>query len=208
MNFDHLVTSDGYWALALILGLEALGIPIPGETVLITAGAYAGETHKLSIWILWACGGAAVLVGSSVSYWIGVKGGYRLLLRYGKYIRMKEPEIKVGRYIFDRYGPVVVSGGRFVAVLRTYAPFLAGTSRMSWPRFATWNAIGAVAWTGLWSLLSYKAGNSLQNTSGSVDVVVAVVVVALVVAAILFIRAHAKRLEAVAEAAYPGPLAD
>ena len=205
---SHLVSHYGYWAVFTVLALEAFGIPIPGEVMLIAAGTYAGTSHHLSVWIIWLVGFAGVEIGATAGYWLGVKGGYPLLRRYGKYIRMNEPEVKVGRYVFDRYGPLVVSAGRFVAVLRTYAAFLAGTNRMNPLKYQVFNIAGAVAWTGTWSLLSYHLGNSLKSASRTVDYVVGGVVVVLVVAAILVVRRQAKRLEALAEAAYPGPLTD
>jgi membrane protein DedA with SNARE-associated domain len=205
---NHLIHTYGYWAVIVITGAEALGIPIPGETALIAAGIYAGETHHLSVWLIWLLAAVSVAVGSTISYWLGIRGGYRLLRRYGRYIHMREPEIKVGRYVFDRYGVAVVALGRFVAVLRTYAPFLAGTSRMAWPKFAVANVIGLVVWTGVWSLVPYYVGSGLQHASKSVDYILGGIAVALVVAVVLTVRHHAKRLEAVAEQAYPGPLPD
>ncbi|HWE56419.1 MAG TPA: DedA family protein [Acidimicrobiales bacterium] len=204
----HLVHDYGYWAVIIVLTLESFGVPIPGETILIAAGTYAGETHNLSVWIIWALGCLGVLIGSFAGYWVGVRGGYPLLRKYGRYIHMNEPEIKVGLYVFDRYGAIVVSAGRFVAVLRTYAAFLAGTNRMKFPKFAVFNVIGAVAWTGVWSLLSYYVGKSLSSASKSVDYTVGAIAVVLVVAVIVIVRRQAKQLEAVAEAAYPGPLPD
>lgn len=205
---SHLVSHYGYWAVFTVLALEAFGIPIPGEVTLIAAGTYAGTSHHLSVWIIWLVGFVGVEIGATAGYWLGVKGGYRLLRRYGKYIRMNEPEVKVGRYVFDRYGALVVSAGRFVAVLRTYAAFLAGTNRMNAAKYQVFNIAGAVAWTGTWSLLSYYLGNGLKKASHTVDYAVGAVVIVLVVAAILVVRKQAKRLEALAEAAYPGPLTD
>jgi len=205
---SHLVSTYGYWAVFTVLALEAFGIPIPGEVMLIAAGTYAGTSHHLSVWIIWLVAFVGVELGSTFGYWLGVKGGYRLLRRYGRYIRMNEPEVKVGRYVFDRYGAVVVSAGRFVAVLRTYAAFLAGTNRMNAVKFQVFNIAGAVAWTGTWSLLSYHLGSGLKSASKTVDYAVGAVVIVLVVAAILVVRRQAKRLEALAEQAYPGPLAD
>lgn len=204
----HLVHAYGYWAVVIVLVLESFGVPIPGETILIAAGTYAGETHNLSVWLIWLSASIGVLIGSSAGYWVGTKGGYPLLRRYGRYIHMNEPEIKVGLYVFDRYGAIVVSAGRFVAVLRTYSAFLAGTNRMKPHKFAAFNFIGAVAWTGVWSLLAYYVGKSLGSASKPVDYTVGAVAIVLVVVVILVVRHQAKRLEAVAEAAYPGPLPD
>lgn len=205
---SHLVSSYGYWAVVVVLALESFGVPIPGETILIAAGTYAGKTHHLSVWLIWVLGVVGVEIGSTAGFLAGVKGGYPLLRRYGRYIHMNEPEVKIGRYVFDRFGSLVVTAGRFVAVLRTYAAFLAGTNRMRASKFVVFNLIGAVVWTGTWSFLSYFIGNSLANASKPVDYTVGALAVVLVVVVIIVVRHQAKRLEAVAEAAYPGPLTD
>lgn len=80
------------------------------------------------------------ILGDNIGFWIGDKGGYRLLRRYGHYVKADESKIKVGRYIFDRHGPKVVLFGGFVSVLRTYAAFLAGTLKMHWRKFLPYNA--------------------------------------------------------------------
>lgn len=208
MNVNHLIANDGYWAIFALVAAESLGIPLPGETILIAAGSYAGQTHRLSVWGIFAVAAGAAVLGGVIGYSVGYKGGYTLLRRYGRYIRVKEPEMKVGRYIFDRYGIAVVFFGRFVAILRTYAAFLAGTNRMAVAKFLPVNIAGAVAWAALWSFVSYAVGNSLKRTSGPIDLVVGLIAAALVVSAIYVVRRHSKRLEAVAEAAYPGPLSD
>jgi membrane protein DedA with SNARE-associated domain len=208
VNVNHLVTSFGYWAVFTLVGLESLGIPLPGETVLIAAGTYAGHTHRLSVWALFAVAAAAAIIGDNIGFWIGAKGGYRLLRRYGRYIRFDESKIKVGRYVFDRHGGKVVFLGRFVSVLRTYAAFLAGTNRMRWPAFLVFNAAGGIVWAAVYSFGSYFAGNTLRRTSGTVSIVVGIVAGVAIVVAILVLRRQAHRLGAVAEDAYPGPLAD
>ena len=208
MNVDHLVATNGYWIVFVLIMAEALGVPLPGEAILVAAGTYAGQTHKLSVWLLFLVAAAAAVIGGTVGFWVGDKGGYRLLRRYGKYIRVKEPELKVGRYIFDRYGGPVVFFGRFVAILRTYAAFLAGTNRMQFRKFFVFNLAGGLAWAGLWAFVSYYAGNGLKHASSQVNLIVGIVAAVLVVTAILVVRRQAKRLEAVAEAAYPGPLTD
>ena len=137
---SHLIASYGYWAVFALVGLESLGIPLPGETALIIAGAYAGSTHNLSAWAVFAVASAAAIIGDNAGFWIGRKGGYRLARAYGPRIRLDEGKLKIARYLFDTYGPKVVFFGRFTAVLRTYAAFLAGASRMSWRRFLPANA--------------------------------------------------------------------
>jgi membrane protein DedA with SNARE-associated domain len=208
MHVDHLVQSYGYWAVFILVGVESLGLPLPGETVLIAAGAYAGHTHKLSVWGIFAMAALAAILGGNVGFWIGDKGGYRLLRRYGRYIHINETEIKVGRYVFDRHGGKVVFLGRFVTILRTYVAFLAGTNRMRWRRFFVYNAAGGILWAAIFSFASYELGNALRRASGTLNLALGAVAVVVVVVVIMFVRRQAAKLAAVAEAAYPGPLED
>jgi membrane protein DedA with SNARE-associated domain len=198
MSISHLIASYGYWAVFVLVGLESLGIPLPGETALIIAGAYAGSTHNLSAWAVFAVASAAAIIGS--------KGGYRLARAYGPRIRLDERKLKIARYLFDTYGPKVVFFGRFTALLRTYAAFLAGASRMSWRRFLPANAAGGIVWAGVYTVASYLAGDTLCRLSGTISVVLTVVGVLAIVAVGLFIRRQMRRLAPRAEAAYPGPL--
>ena len=208
MNVNSLIAHNGYWALFALVGLESLGIPLPGETILITAGIYAGHTHKLNVWFIFLVAAAAAITGDNIGFWIGDKGGYTLLKRYGRYIRMKEAEIKVGRYIFDKHGGKVVFFGRFVSVLRTYAAFLAGTNRMEWRRFLVFNAAGGIIWSAIYAFASYHLGNSIKHASSQLNIVLGAVAGVAVVGGILVLRREKKKLEAKAEAAYPGPLPD
>lgn len=208
MNVHHLLTQYGYVAVFVLVGLESLGIPLPGETILITAGIYAGTTHKLSVWLIFAVAAAGAILGDNVGFWIGDKGGYRLLRRYGHYIRADEAKIKVGRYIFDRHGPKVVFFGRFVSVLRTYAAFLAGTLKMHWRKFLPYNALGGIVWAAIYAFGAYALGNSINKASKPVDIGVGLAAAAVVITTIVIVRRQAGKLTKKAEAAYPGPLPD
>lgn len=208
MNVEHLVSSYGYLAVFLLVGLESVGIPLPGETALISAGIYAGHTHHLSVWLIWLVAAAGAILGDNLGYLIGRAGGYRLVKRYGPKVRIDESKLKVGRYAFDRWGGKVVFLGRFVSVLRTYAAFLAGTTRMRWRHFLLANAAGGIVWSGIYAWASYLAGNTLRNVTGTLNYAFIGVAVVVLVAAFLFMRHHAKALEAAAEEAYPGPLPD
>src|SRR6202011_3285994 len=139
---DDFLSRFGYAAVFAFVGIESLGIPFPGETMLISAALYAGATHNLNIAGVIVAAAAGAIIGDNIGFGIGHWGGYRLLLRYGRYIRLHEGRVKLARYLFQQHGGKVVFFGRFVSVLRTYAAFLAGTARMPWPRFLAFNASG------------------------------------------------------------------
>ncbi len=206
MNVEHLVTGFGYWAVFVLVAAESLGVPLPGETALVAAGAYAGQTHRLSMWVIFAVAAAAAIAGDNIGYWIGDKGGYRLARRYGSKVRLDERKLKVGRYVFDRHGTKVVFLGRFVSVLRTYAAFLAGTSKMAWRRFLPANALGGILWAGIYTVASYEAGSALRHLSGKIDVGLGVAAVIAIAGIILAVRHATESLSDKAEMAYPGPL--
>ncbi len=206
MNVSHLIASYGYLGLFGLVGAECVGVPVPGETALIVAGDYAGSTHRLSPWVSFAVAAAAAIIGDNIGYWIGDKGGYRLARRYGPKVRLDERKLKVARYLFDRHGAKVVFFGRFVSVLRTYAAFLAGASKMRWRRFLPANAFGGTVWAGGYTMAAYLAGNAMQRASGSISWVLCGVGVAANAAVLLLARRQFGRLAARAEAAYPGTL--
>jgi membrane protein DedA with SNARE-associated domain len=206
VSINGIIKSYGYGAVFVLVALESLGVPLPGETTLIAAATYAGATHRLSVWVIFVVAAAAAIIGDSMGYWIGDKGGYRLLYRYGHYIRVEETDMKVARYLFDRHGGTVVFFGRFVIVLRSYAAFLAGTSRMRYRRFLAFNASGGTLWAGLYAFVAYYAAGFLTGASKAIEIAFGVAAVAVVVAVVLFVRYRLRALRAKATAAYPGPL--
>ncbi len=206
MSIGSLIESYGYLAVFVLVGAESLGVPLPGETALITAAIYAGHTHRLNPWLIFLVASAAAIIGDNIGYWIGDKGGYRLARRYGSKVRLDERKLKIARYLFDRHGGKVVFFGRFVSVLRTYAAFLAGTSKMRWRKFLPANAAGGILWAAIWTLAAYLAGNALQRASGTINLILIGAAVVGIVAAILLVRRQTGKLADRAEAAYPGPL--
>lgn len=202
----NLVAQYGYLAVLVIVGLESTGVPLPGETTLVGAALYAGATHNLNIVGVVIAAAVGAILGDNLGYLIGHWGGYRLLIRYGRYIRLSEKRIKIARYLFLRYGGEVVFFGRFTAILRAYAAFLAGTTRMPWRRFLFFNAAGGIAWATIYGGGAYLLGRQIERLSGPFEIVfVAAAVIAIVVGA-LIIRRQEERLAVAAEKAFPGPL--
>src|SRR5256885_3694645 len=204
-NLDSLLATYGYLAVFVFVGVESIGIPVPGETMLVTAAIYAGTTGRLSIaWVIVASSAGAIL-GDNIGYVIGRTGGYRLLKRYGRYIRLEEDRLRLGQYLFDKHGSKVVFFGRFISVLRIFAAFLAGVNHMHWRRFLFFNAAGGIIWSTLYGLAAYLLRQQTFRRFGPIDLALAVLRAVVIVAAIVFLRRNEARLQREADAAMTRP---
>ena len=179
----RLVESYGYAVVFLFVAIESLGIPLPGETVLVTAGALAALGH-LSIWWVIATAAVGGIVGDAAGYWIGRLGGLALLKRYGSVIGFDDKKLARVHTFFEKHGPKTVFLGRFIALLRTWAALLAGTAEMRYGVFTFYNVLGGITWAALFGALGYLFGQSLpllEQYIGQASLA-AVLLVALVVA--------------------------
>ncbi|MFL5823335.1 MAG: DedA family protein [Solirubrobacteraceae bacterium] len=207
-TLHDLLDQLGYAAVFLFVMIESLGIPFPGETMVIVASLYAGSSNHLDPVLIWLAASAGAIIGDNIGYGIGHWGGYRLLRRYGSKLRLHEGRLKVGRLLFAQHGGKVVFFGRFISVLRTYAAFLAGTNRMRYMRFLFFNAAGGIVWAAVYTFGFYFLGSKLDEFRGPLDYVLGGLAVLVVIAFILWIRRNEAQLEAEAERVYPGPLDD
>ncbi len=205
-NLTQLLQAYGYLAVFLVVMLESTGVPLPGEAMLLTAAIYAGTTGKLGIALVILAASAGAILGDNLGYWIGREGGYTLLRRYGPYVRLHERKLKLGRYLFLKHGGKVVFFGRFVAVLRTFAAFLAGVNHMPWRRFLVANAAGGFVWATLFGLGGYYLGGEVHRLTGPVRAVAISLGAVATAGFAIYLRRNERRLEDVAERALPGPL--
>ena len=205
-TLDHLLHLYGYAAVFAFVGIESLGVPFPGETMVIAAALYAGTTHHLAVVPLFLCAAAGAFVGDNIGYGIGYLVGFTVLERFGPKVRLDEAKLKVGKLLFDRWGPAVVFFGRFVSILRTYAAFLAGTTHMRYRLFLPFNLAGGLLWSALYAFGFYYAGNSLKGLSHTLDIVLGSVAGLGVVALVVWLRRRERSLEQEAARRYPGPL--
>jgi membrane protein DedA with SNARE-associated domain len=205
-DLHQLLGTYGCWAVFVFIAIESTGIPFPGETMLLIAAIYAGTTHHLSIFLVILAAASGAILGDNLGFLVGREGGYRLLRRYGHYIRLDERKLKLGQYLFMKHGGKVVFFGRFVAVLRAWAAFLAGTNRMRWPSFLLFNALGGIAWATIVGLGGYFLGHAIHRLTGPVAIISIVLATLFLIASFIFVRRNEKRLEAEAERALPGPL--
>ena len=202
---QDLIHTYGLWVLFTAVMLESRGVPLPGETVVVTAAIYAGSTHHMSVTLVVLVAATAAIIGDNIGYLIGRSIGIRLLARYGKYVRLNEPRLKVGQYLFLEHGGKIVFFGRFVAILRTYAAFLAGANRMNWPYFLTMNALGGICWAIMFGGGAYLFGEQVKRVAGLISLLLLIAAIGLIAVGVLFFRRYEKELEQRAEAAFPGP---
>jgi membrane protein DedA with SNARE-associated domain len=201
-----LISKYGYWGVAGIVGLESMGLPLPGETTLILAAAYAGSTHELDIWLVIASAALGSIVGDNIGYWIGRELGYRFVLRYGHYLRLTEDRIRLGQFLFQRHGGKVVFFGRFLPALRMLAAFLAGVNCMPWKPFLFFNAAGGIVWAAFYGLGGYYLGRGASELQGSVELGLGALVVIIAGLGIYLLHRHEESLIREARRALPGPL--
>jgi membrane protein DedA with SNARE-associated domain len=199
-NIAHLIHDYGLAVVAAVIGIESVGFPFPGESVLILAGIFAGTKHELNIFSVVATAAVAAIVGQMIGYAIGREFGYRLLVRYGPYLRITESRIKLGEYLFLRHGRKIIVIARFVPVLRSIAGILAGANRMPWGQFMLANIIGAFAWAAFFGFAAYLLGRQVEHVARPLVIVIGIAAVIVIAAAANFIRRHE------AERALPGPL--
>jgi undecaprenyl-diphosphatase len=169
--------------LALLVGGESAGVPLPGETALITAGVLASQ-GKLSLTTVIAVSAAGAIVGDNVGYVLGRTGARRLLVRPGRFENARRAFLRRGEEFFAKHGAKTVFLGRWLPFLRITAAWLAGANRMPWPTFLMWNAAGGIAWAITVGVASYLLGNAavaVVHAAGLVGIAVVAVIVIVVV---------------------------
>jgi undecaprenyl-diphosphatase len=159
---SDLLQSYGYVFLFLLVGLESLGVPLPGETALITAATFAAGGY-LSIYGVIATAALAGIIGDNGGYWIGRQGGLALVHRYGRALNVDESRLDRAHAFFERHGAKTVFLGRFVALLRMWAALLAGVGQMRYGTFMLFNALGAIVWATVFGTLGYVFGRSVPR---------------------------------------------
>jgi membrane-associated protein len=197
-TFLDVAETVGYPVIFALIAIETMGIPVPGETALITAGIVASR-GRLEIEVVIAIAAAAAILGDNVGFAIGRKLGRRLLTAPGPLMHHRRQVIAVGEPFFDRHGPKAVFLGRWVTGLRITAAWMAGVTQMRWPTFLFWNALGGIAWATSIGLIAYFVGHSAEKIihiaglGGAAAVVLGGVVLWLV------LRARRRRAEELVE---------
>jgi membrane-associated protein len=184
-SFLSVARDVGYPALFVLIAIETMGIPVPGETALFTAGILASSGH-LSIEAVIVIAATAAIVGDNVGFAIGRRLGRRVLLAPGPLEAHRRRVIELGEPFFERHGPKAVFLGRWITGLRITSAWLAGVNRMAWPTFLFWNALGGICWATSIALLAFFVGRGAERVVnlaglGGAGVVVVGGVIALTV---------------------------
>ncbi len=161
-NLEPFVHSYGAAAVMVILTFESLGLPLPGESVLILASVLAGR-GELSLLPLMLGAWAGAVLGDNIGYLIGSRLGRAIVLRYGAKIGINADRLNRVEAFFKRYGPVTVAFARFVTVLRQLNGVVAGMLKMEWKRFFFFNALGGALWVSVWTLAGFYLGEHVSD---------------------------------------------
>lgn len=190
----HLLISYGLVLLFAVVAAESAGVPLPGETALIAAAILAARGHYSIVSVI-AVAASAAIIGDNVGYWIGRVGGRKLLERWGPVKRYADKAIPPGERFFEKHGGKTVFIGRFVAVLRVTAAWLAGITHMTWWRFFLWNAAGGIVWATGVSLLAYYFGKAAADAVQTYGIYALVALVVVAVIVFLGMRLLKKRID-------------
>jgi membrane protein DedA with SNARE-associated domain len=190
---ESLVQDYGLVLLFVLIAMESAGVPLPGETALIAAGVLAarGDMDIVEVIVVAA---AAAIIGDNVGYWVGRLGGRRLLERWEPLERHAGRVLPWSERFFKRHGAKTIFLGRFFAVLRVTAAWLAGISRMHWWKFFLWNAAGGICWAVLVGLVSYYLGRAAAEAINRYGLIAGVAIVALLVLGALVFRFIRRRM--------------
>lgn len=159
----------GYPAVTLFIMIESSGIPFPGETMLLLASFYAAIDHQLKLPLIIVCAASGAIIGDNLGYYAGRTGGRALVERFGRYIFLKPKHLVRAEEFFAKHGDKTVFFGRFIAVLRAWAAFLAGVNHMPWRTFLIYNATGGILWAIIYGTLGYLAGHFLHDNFPAVE---------------------------------------
>ncbi len=185
-----------YLVVGLVIGIESMGIPLPGETTLIAASLLASQ-GDLRLVLVIAAAATGAIVGDSIGYFIGRKAGrglFERLSRRSKHFSTDRIE-RAERY-FHKYGVWTVFFGRFVALLRIFAGPMAGMLRMPYPQFLAANAAGGIAWSTTIGIVAYNIGDNADKIFGELSVwALALIGAAAVTAYAVYKLRHRRRSE-------------
>ncbi|AAZ98034.1 putative integral membrane protein dedA-like protein [Thiobacillus denitrificans ATCC 25259] len=182
----------GYLGIFLMMALESSFFPFPSEVVMIPAGylAYKGEMN-IVLAILAGIGGS--LFGALFNYWLALKLGRRFLLRYGRYVLVKEHTLQRMEDFFARHGHISTFTGRLIPAVRQYISLPAGLARMNLAVFSFYTSLGAGIWVTILAVLGYSLGHNEAAIRANLHLITLITLGAVAVIVLLYIRLKLKK---------------
>jgi len=191
----HVIQHHGLPLLFVVIMLESFGIPLPGETALILFGVLASK-GDYDIAAVIAVAAVAAIVGDNLGYWIIGRWGGRAMFERSRYLkRYADAVLPRAERIMRRHGGKTVFFGRFVAILRFTAAWVAGLGRMRWWKFLFWNAAGGIAWAIVVALVAYYGGKAAADAIQRYGIFAGAAIAALIVIGWLVVHFGKRRLE-------------
>ena|SRR3989338_1055474 len=177
-NLNELIRWGGYIVLVVIVFAETgllIGFFLPGDSLLVTAGLLSAVDGTLHIGILNLLLCTAAILGDSVGYAIGYHAGPRVFNREDSFLFNKAHVARAHRF-YEKYGPKTIVLARFVPIVRTFAPTVAGVAKMDYKKFLSYNIFGGIGWVMSMTLLGYFLGRSIPDIEKKVHWVVLIVI--------------------------------
>ena len=197
-NVPELIRMGGLIGLVVVVFAETglmVGFFLPGDSLLVTAGLFAAKGDLNIVWLNLAVMAAAIL-GDATGYWIGRRAGHALYNRPNSFFFRKQHLVKTHEF-YEKHGGKTIVIARFVPIIRTFAPVVAGAAEMGYRQFATYNIVGGIGWVASMTLTGYFLGRAVPDIDKHIHIVVAVVIaLSLLPAVISFIRARLQSRDA------------
>ena len=197
-TLQELARLYGYWAVFIGIAIENMGIPLPGETIVIVGGFLAGS-GELNYWLVLSSAIAGAILGDNFGYWVGRFGGWQLLVKIGRVFGLQEQQLEQAKDRYSKNAMQAVFFGRFVTLLRIFAGPLAGITQMPYKQFLLCNSGGAAVWATTIVSLSFFLGKivsleQIVSWTAQIGVVALLLVVAFLLVPIIWQYGHHKLL--------------
>lgn len=178
-DLPALIRWGGYFVITAIVFIETgllAGFFLPGDSLLVTAGLVAAVDQSMNIWLLNLLLCAAAILGDTTGYWIGYHLGPRIFNKEDSFFFHKDHLVRTQKF-YEKYGPKTIILARFVPIVRTFAPTVAGAGKMNYRKFLAYNVVGGIGWVLSMTLLGYFLGNSIPDIEKKVHWVILIVII-------------------------------
>lgn len=192
------ISSLGYWGIILLMAIESASIPLPSEIIMPFAGYLVSQGRFSLIGVAFA-GAVGCTIGSALMYWIGIKGGRPVVIKYGKYFLVHHDDIKKADKWFAKYGDYTSFFSRLLPVVRTFISLPAGIARVNFPKFIFYTFVGSFIWSYALAYIGMKFGENWEKIRGYFHGLDAVIVILILAGIGIFIWKHRQSIKELAE---------